>query len=131
RLGLGRLGRLLGLGLRLRNRLDRRRGAPTQLVLPHLAHTRLLADTSAQVVELRAVDVADRADLDLLDLRRVERERPLDADAEGLLAYGERLARSGPLALDHDALVDLDPPALALDHLKVDAHGVPRLEAWD
>src|SRR4051812_10742014 len=35
-----------------------------------LAHARLLADLAPQVVELRAVDVADRGDLDLVDLRR-------------------------------------------------------------
>ena len=97
--------------------------------LAQLADARLLADLLAQVVELRAVDVADRADLDLLDLRRVHRERPLDADAERLLADGERLARAGALALDHDPLEDLHAAALALDHLEVHAHGVARLEA--
>ena len=97
--------------------------------LAQLADARLLADLLAQVVELGAVDVADRADLDLLDLRRVHRERPLDADAERLLADGERLARAGALALDHDPLEDLDAAALALDHLEVDADGVARLEA--
>src|SRR5687767_12188837 len=36
-----------------------------------LAHTGALADTAAQVVELRAADIAAGRDLDLLDLRRV------------------------------------------------------------
>jgi len=58
----------------------------------------------------------------------VERERPLDADAERLLAHGERLPGAGALALDDDALEDLHPAALALDHLEVNAHGVTRLE---
>src|SRR4029079_6930290 len=79
-------------------------------------------------VELRAVDVADHRDLELLDLRRVQRERPLHADAEGLLADGERLARARALALDDDALEHLDALAAALDHLEVHAHGVARLE---
>ena len=65
--------------------------SPGTLLL--LADARLLADLAAQVVELRAVDVADRLHLDLLDLGRVQRERPLHADAERLLADGERLAR--------------------------------------
>ena len=59
----------------------------------------------------------------------MERERPLDADAERLLAHGERLARAGALPLEHDPLEDLDPPARALDDLEVHAHRVARLEA--
>src|SRR5207253_9446840 len=79
-------------------------------------------------VELRPVDVADRDHVDLLDLRRVKRERPLDADAERLLAHGEGLARARPLPLDADALEHLNARALALDDAEVDAHGVARLE---
>ena len=99
------------------------RGAPL-----YLPDARLLSHLRAQVVELRAVDVADRLHLDLLDLRRVHGERPLDPDAERLLADGERLAHAGALALDDDALEDLDAAALTLDHLEVDANGVARLE---
>src|SRR2546421_12993783 len=58
----------------------------------------------------------------------MERERPLDADPERLLAHRERLPGAGALALDHDPFEDLDAPALTLDHLKVDAHGVAWLE---
>jgi len=94
----------------------------------YLADARLLPHFRAQVVELGAVDVADRLHLDLLDLRRVERERALDADAERLLADGERLPHACTLALDHDALEDLDAAALSLDHLEVDADGVSGLE---
>ena len=136
----------LGVGRSLRSRLGLRLGGGSverSLVrlglrsrrgelggrLAKLADASLLADLLAQVVELGAVDVADRADLDLLDLRRVHRERPLDADAERLLADGERLAGAGALPLDHDPLEDLDAAALPLDHLEVDANGVPRLEA--
>ena len=61
----------------------------------------------------------------------MERERPLDADAEGLLADGERLAHARALALDHDPLEDLEAAPLALDHLEMDAHGVARLELRD
>src|SRR6476646_7014236 len=133
RLGLLRVddldGRLVlhAFGVRER-RLDRHRQLRPGSVAP-LTHPRPLADTAAKVVELRAVDVADRGDLDLLDLRRVERERPLDADAERLLAHRERLARAGSLPLEHDPLEDLHPPASALDDLEVHAHGVARLEA--
>src|SRR5436190_19399695 len=61
----------------------------------------------------------------------MERERALHPDAEGLLPDGESLASPGALALEDDALEDLDPGALALDHLEMDAHGVPRLELRD
>ena len=94
----------------------------------HLPDARLLSHFRAQVVELRAVDVADRLHLDLLDLRRVHRERPLDSDAERLLAHGEGLAHAGALALDDDSLEDLEAAALTLDHLEVHADGVARLE---
>ena len=56
-------------------------------------------------------------------------EGALHADTERLLADGERLADARALPLDHDALVHLHTPALALDHLEVHAHGVSGLEA--
>src|SRR5262249_15338549 len=127
-LGVLRLGgRRRLLGLRERG-LDRRRQLRPGSV-PPLADTGPLADAAAEVVELRAVDVADRGDLDLLDLRRVKRKRPLDTDPEGLLADGEGLACPGSLPLEHDPLEDLHTPARTLDDLEVHAHGVAGLEA--
>src|SRR5579884_3146021 len=102
-----------------------------RLALPHLAHPGLLAHLGAEVVELRAAHVPDREHLDPLDLGGMEGERALDPDPEGVLADGERLAGAGALPLDHDPLERLDPLAVALDHLEVDAHGVARLEAGD
>jgi hypothetical protein len=58
----------------------------------------------------------------------VEWECALDADPERLLADGERLPHARALALDDDALEDLDAAALSFDHLEVDAHGVAGLE---
>jgi hypothetical protein len=49
-------------------------------------------------------------------------------DPERLLAHGERLPHAGALALDDDALEDLDAAALSLDHLEVHPHGVAGLE---
>src|SRR6185295_16787239 len=92
--------------------------------VPALAHAGALADALAQVVELGAPDVTAGGDVDLLDLRRVQRERPLDADAEGLLAHRERLAGAVALALDDDAFEDLRAAARALDDLEVDADAV-------
>src|SRR5712691_3583056 len=100
-------------------------------VLAQLTDARLLAHLAAKVVQLRAVDVADGGDLDLLDLRSVERERALDADTKGLLPDGERLAGTGALALDHDPLEHLDALPLALDHLEMYPDRVSRLELRD
>src|SRR5688572_22375938 len=151
--GLGGLGLLggwcsLGLGERLlvhglarhlgvRRSRGSRRGIVQQarlddLLRPHvaaLAHTRALADAAAQVVKLRAPDVAAGGDLDPLDLRRVHRERALDADAERLLADREGLAHARALALDHDALEDLGAAARPLDDLEVHPHPVAGLES--
>ncbi len=96
-----------------------------------LAHAGALADTITKVVELRAADVAPRGELDALDLRGMQREHPLHADAERLLAHGESLARAMALALDDDALEDLHAAAGALDHLEVHLDAVARREARD
>ena len=125
------------LGLRLADRhtlgVDRLRFGlgDHQLVLDSpaaLGNPGALADLPAQVVELRAADVAARCHLELLDLRRVERKGPLDADSEGVLADGEGLAGAAALALDHYALEHLGPAAVALNHLEVDTHAVAGAE---
>src|SRR3954447_12349263 len=96
-----------------------------------LADAGALADAAAQVVELGPADVAAGGDLDALDLRRVQRERALHADAEGLLADREGLAHALALALDDHALEDLRTAARALDDLEVHADAVARLELGD
>src|SRR4051794_25392486 len=96
-----------------------------------LAYAGALADPAAQVVELRAPDVAAGGDLDPLDLRRMQRERALDTDAEGLLAHGERLPYTFALALDDDALEDLRAATRALDDLEVDPHPIAGGELRD
>ncbi len=58
-------------------------------------------------------------------------ERPLHADAEGLLAHREGLAHALALPLDDDTLEDLGPATGALDDLEVHLHAIPRLEARD
>jgi hypothetical protein len=58
----------------------------------------------------------------------VHGEHALDADAEGLLADGERLAGPVPLALDDDPLEHLHSAASALDHLEMHLHAVARPE---
>src|SRR5262245_50518199 len=97
RLSVGRLGLLerLGVDRLARNLVVRGRGGLRRRVVEQAAlhdllragvaalpHTGALADAAAQVVQLRAADVAAGGHLDLLDLRGVQRERALDADAE-------------------------------------------------
>src|SRR5215207_605243 len=94
-----------------------------------LAHASALAYTAAQVVQLGSPHVAASGDLDALDLGRVQGERALDTDAEGLLADGEGLAHPLALALEDDALEDLRTAARTLDHLEVDADPVAGLKS--
>src|SRR5262249_17467790 len=101
-LGIGRGFRLLGLLLGDALGVDglwlgSRRGRRDQLLVDSpapLGHPRRLANSTAQVVELGPAHVAARRDLQLLDLWRMQRKRPLDANPEGLLADRESLARS-------------------------------------
>src|SRR3954452_5040450 len=94
-----------------------------------LADAGALADTAAQVTELRAPDVTAGGPLALLDLGRVQRERAPHTNAEGLLADGEGLADPLALALDHHTLEDLRTTPRALDDLEVDLDAIPRLKA--
>src|SRR5436309_12002743 len=58
-----------------------------------LLDARGTSDPVPKVVELAPPDVAARDDVDRRHGGRVQRERPLDADAERDLPDGERLAR--------------------------------------
>src|SRR4051794_25385633 len=135
RLLVHRVARNLGVGRR--GRLGRRvveQAALDDLLRPGvaaLAHAGALADPAAQVVELGAPDVAAGRHLDLLDLRAVQGERSLDADAEGLLADREGLAHAVALALDDHTFEDLRAAPRALDDLEVDLQAISGLETGD
>src|SRR5205085_7462176 len=96
-----------------------------------LLDLRGLSDPVAQVVELGPAHVAPNRHLDLLDDRRVHGERALDTDAEADLADLEGLAQARALAADDDALEQLDPLPVALDHADVHLHGVAGGEVGD
>src|SRR4051794_33119912 len=96
-----------------------------------LANAGALADAAAQVVQLRPPDVTASGDLDLLDLGRMQGERALDTDAEGLLAHRESLTDAFALTLDDDAFEDLRAAPRALDDLEVDLDAVSGLKARD
>ena len=88
-------------------------GGRVRLVAQLLGDARRLTGAATQVVELRAAHLADAGDLDLGDVRRVEREDALDALAERNLAHGE--ARPDALVRTGDAhaleLLDAAPAA--------------------
>src|SRR4051812_2031988 len=114
-LGVGRSG-----GLRRRVVQDAALDDLLRTGVAALADAGALADAAAQVVELGAADVTAGGDFNPLDLRRVQRERALHADAEGLLAHREGLAHALALAFDDYALEDLGAPAGGLDDLEGD-----------
>src|SRR5207247_1261814 len=110
----------LGL-LRLRSLVEFRRTATRCGRLPQLPDAGLLPSQLAQVVQLRPANAALGHDLDLGDRRRMQGEGPLDADPEGDLAHGERLAKSAAMTSDHDPLEDLDLLTPAFRHTYVPA----------
>src|SRR5699024_1380241 len=109
----------------------RLRARPGSGVLALLPDAGLLAGEVAQVVQLRAADVAAGDDLDLVDGRGVHGAHALDADAEENLADAEGLAHAVALATDDVALEDLDARAVALDDLHVHLDVVAGAECGD
>src|SRR5258708_3161925 len=85
----------------------------------------------AQVIELGPAHGAAALYFDRFDVRAHHREQPLDALAEADLAHREALVEAVAGAGDADALVGLDPLALAFLDLDVDAHCVAGLEVGD
>src|SRR5450755_367729 len=67
-----------------------------------------VADAVLQIEKLGAADEAATGHFNFFDPRRMDEERPLDADAVGDPANREALGQSAILALDHDAFKHLD-----------------------
>src|SRR5262245_12639621 len=84
---------------------------------PALAERRGLADALPQEVQLGPADLAVADDLDLLDPRAVDLERPLHADAAGDPPDGDRPGDAAAAEPHDGALEHLDPLAVALDDL--------------
>lgn len=93
-----------------------------------LLETSGLADLVAEEVELGAADLAAADDLDLLDLRRVNREGTLDTHTEADLADGEGLTVRSTMTAGDDALEHLGTLASTLDDLVVDLDGIADVE---
>src|SRR5690606_33083282 len=92
---------------------------------------RLLAAQAAQVVQLRAADVAAGDDLDPVQRRAVQGVGPLHTDAEAHLADGEGLPQTTALAADHHALKDLNSGPVALHDPGVHLERVAGAEVRD
>src|SRR5678816_4170521 len=94
-----------------------------------LLEARRLAHQIAEVVELRPPHRRPLHHLDLVDPRRVHRERALHPDPVGDAPHRERGAGAAAALADHDALEGLQALLLALDDLDHHLDGVPGLEA--
>src|SRR6478735_1772181 len=90
-----------------------------------------LAAQIPQVVELRAADVAEGDQLDVVDVRGMHRKGALDADAEADLADREGLADAATLSPNDVTGEHLDPGAGALDDLHVHLDRVTGPEVRD
>src|SRR6201991_826733 len=93
-------------------------------VLGLLDDARRLAAQVAQIIELRAADLAAAYDLDRVDHRRHHGEHAFHAFTVGNLAHREALVEPGAGAADADAFIGLHAGAFAFDHLDVDDHGI-------
>ena len=83
----------------------------------------------AEVVDAGAADLTDLVDLDAVDEGGLDGENPLDSDATGNLADGERLGEGiGALDLDHDASELLEPFLVSFFNLVGHGDGVTCLE---
>jgi len=82
----------------------------------------------AQVVELRALYLAEARHFDLVDARAVDWENPFHTHPAGNLADDEVLAEPAVLAAYDYSLEDLYALAVALFYLDVDFHRVARAE---
>src|SRR5205807_4292838 len=110
-LGLfGRFFRLLGFGFGLAQQA------------PPLADARRAPNLASQVVQAPLAHVAVAQDLDLVDARRVDHERPLHADAMRDAPDREVLAQAATRDADDRALEHLDALARALDDLGMHLH---------
>src|SRR4051794_6348082 len=105
--------------------------AETALSLPLFLDLRSLTDPVAEVVELGPPDVAPGHGLDASDDGRMDRKCPLDTDTETHFSDRETFPGPTPLAADHDALEDLEPLTIALDHPDVHLQGVAGAEVGD
>ena len=90
-----------------------------------------LADSSSEIVQLRTSYLASSDDLNLLDLRRMQRPCLLNADSVGVLSDGECRSDTSALLLEHNALEYLDSLTVSFFDLRGNADGVAYVELRD
>ena len=90
-----------------------------------------LAGATAEVVKAGLHHFGLTLDLDFVDVRRVDREHPLDAFAIADATNREGLVDAVPLTGDDDAGVNLDALFVALADFRVHAHAVADFERRD
>src|SRR4051794_13550654 len=78
-----------------------------------------LSGPAAQEVELRAADFAAAHDVDLVDLRRMQRELALHAFVRDHAPDGEHLAAARAAASDYDACENLNAFLVAFEDFRV------------
>tara|TARA_B100000700_G_scaffold288505_1_gene345027 strand:+ start:997 stop:1389 length:393 start_codon:yes stop_codon:yes gene_type:complete len=94
--------------------------ARADLELPLLLDLGPLTNTISEVVELGPSDISPGSDLDAIDDRRMDRESPLDSNAEAKFADSESLADAASLTLDDHTLEKLN--ALSITFNDADMH---------
>lgn len=98
------------------------------LVVLALNDTSRLSTKIAQVIQLRTTNAASAQQLDGVNLRGVQWEATLDADAEAHLANHEGLAKTSAGACDHNACEGLDTGIVAFCDVHIDLNGISRAE---
>lgn len=90
-----------------------------------------LADSVTEIIELCTADLTASDNLDLLNVRRMDRERLLDAAAVCYAAHLERLGNTASAATDNRTLKYLRTNSLSLFDPVIDSHGVTDVELGD
>ena len=93
-----------------------------------VANAGCFARELTQVEEARAAHNAARNQLDLVDARRVREENTLDAYVEADLANREGASCTCAVALEDDALEDLNTVFVAFGNFVVNADGITDAE---
>ncbi len=90
-----------------------------------------LADSVTEIIELCTTNLTASDNLDLLNVRRMDRERLLDAAAICYATYLERLGNTASAATDNRTLEDLRTNSLSLFDPVIDSHGITDVELGD
>src|SRR6185437_2247218 len=105
-----------------------RSGSGFRLAFLFLHQRRALAETLAEVSQLRAANRTLAFHFNLVHTRRMHRENALHALAVADAAHGERLVQPAPALADHHARENLDAFLVAFHDLRVHANTIAHVE---